>query len=133
MEGRVLGPYKQVEYWDLPPVENLWVSLLGVMPKKNSSEYRLIHHLSYPEGESVNDAIPQELCSVCYTSFDEAVHRVHRCRIGAELVKCDIKSAFCILPVHPQDFDLLGFYFQCSYYIDRALPMGCSVLCAAFK
>ena len=112
-------------------MENLWVSPLGVMPKNNSIEYRLIHHLPYPEAESVNGDIPQELCSVYYTSFDEAVCMVHRCGIGAELAKCDIKSAFGILPVHPQDFDLLGFYFQGSYYINRALSMGCSVSCTA--
>ena len=45
---------------------------------------------------------------------------VHRCGIGTELAKCDIKLAVCILPVHPLDFDLLVFYFQGSYYIDRA-------------
>ena len=83
--------------------------------------------MSYPEGASVNDAIPQEHCTVQYTSFDEAVNMVCRCRVRAELAKCNIKSAFQILPVLPQDFDLLGFYFQRFFYIDRALPIGCSV------
>ena len=126
-EGRILGPFKH------PSLENLQVSPLGVVPNQNKGEYRLIQRLSYPEEESVNDAIPEELCTVCYASFDEVVHMVCRCGIGAELAKCDIKSAFCILPVHPLDFDLLDFYFQGSYYIDRALPMGCSVSCTAFK
>ena len=58
---------------------------------------------------------------------------VRRCGVGAELAKFDIKSAFWILPVHLQDFDLLEFYFQGFFYIDRALPMGCSVFYAAFK
>ena len=48
-------------------------------------------------------------------------------------MKRDIKSAFQILPVHPLDFDLLGFSFQHVFYIDRALPMGCSVSCAAYE
>ena len=73
-DGRVLGPYQHA------PLENLQVLPLGV---KNKEEYRLIHHLSYLEGESVNNAILQELCMVHYTSFDELVRMVRRCGIGA--------------------------------------------------
>ena len=65
--------------------------------------------------------------------FDEAVHMVRKCGVGAELVRYDIKLAFQILPVHPLDFSLLGFHFQGFFYIDRVLPMGCSVSCAVFK
>nr|XP_008117750.1 PREDICTED: uncharacterized protein LOC103280454 [Anolis carolinensis] len=126
-EGRVVGPF------ETPPVPNLRVSPLGIMPKKAPGDFRLIHHLSFPKGESVNDAIPSELCSVRYTSFDDAVLRVRRQGPGAELAKCDIKSAFRLLPVHPQDFELLGFCFEGAYYMDRALPMGCSVSCNAFE
>ena len=57
-EGRVLGPFQE------PPIDNLRVSPLGIVPKKAPREYRLIHHLSFPEGALVNDAIPGELCSV---------------------------------------------------------------------
>ena len=40
-------------------------------------------------------------------------------RDGAELGKCNIKSAFQLLHVHPTDFDLLGFSFEGSFYMDR--------------
>ena len=36
-------------------------------------------------------------------------------------------------PRPPQGLELLGFYFQGSYYIDRALPMDCSISCTAFE
>lgn len=126
-EGHVLGPF------DEPPVPNLRVSPLGVVPKKAPREFRLIHHLLFPEGSSVNNTIPEHLCSVWYTSFDSAVAMVRECCLGAELGKCDIKSAFCLLPIHSEDFDLLGFSFQGKFYIDRVLPMGCSISCSAFK
>ncbi|XP_054843457.1 uncharacterized protein LOC129335043 [Eublepharis macularius] len=126
-EGRVLGPFPS------PPVPCLRVSPLGVVPKKAAGEFRLIHHLSYPRGSSVNDAIPEHLCSVRYTSFDQAVKVVRRCGVGAEMAKCDIKSAFRLLPVHPDDFELLGFSFEGQFYMDRALPMGCSISCASFE
>lgn len=105
----------------------------GHGPKKAPGEYRLIHHLSYPEGSSVNDAIPEHLCSVRYMSFDSTVHMVRGCGFGVELGKCNIKLAFRLLPVHPGDFELLGFSFQGLYYVDRALPMGCSVTCLVFE
>lgn len=57
----MLGPFIT------PPVANLRVSPLGIVPKKASGEYRLINHLSYRKGNSVNDRIPEQLCSVRYT------------------------------------------------------------------
>ena len=33
----------------------------------------MIHHLSFPYGGSVNDFIPEELCSVHYASVNDAV------------------------------------------------------------
>ena len=115
-EGRVLGPFSK------PPMENLRVSPLGIVPKKAPGEFRLIHHLSFPEGGSVKDAIPQDLCTVRYTSFDEAVKMIRKCGLGAELAKCYIKSAFRLLPDHPHDFNLLGFQFGGAFYVDRAYP-----------
>lgn len=68
-----------------------------------------------------------------YTSFDQAVNTVHRCGSGAWMAKADIKSAFHLLPVHPKDFQLLGFSFEGMFFMDRALPMGCSISCLAFE
>ncbi|XP_054835512.1 uncharacterized protein LOC129329840 [Eublepharis macularius] len=125
--GRVAGPFNS------PPLPNLRVSPLGVVPKKTPGEFRLIHHLSYPRGSSVNEAIPPELCSVRYASFDHAVRLVRACGRGALMAKCDIQSAFRLLPIHPSDQCLLGFKFRDRWYVDKAMPMGCSVACAAFE
>ena len=125
--GRVVGLFSD------PSVPRLRVSLLGIVSQKPLCEFRLIHHLSYPAGESVNGRIPQELCTVWYTSFDAAVCMVRACGHGVEMMKCDIKSAFHLLPVHPADFELFGFVFDRFYYMDRALPMGCSISHAAFE
>lgn len=80
-EGRVLGPFCEL------PVPNLRISPLGVVPKKAAGEFRLIHHLSYPHGESGNDAIPADLCTVRYMSFNQALGVVRHCRWAAELEK----------------------------------------------
>ncbi|XP_053372810.1 uncharacterized protein LOC128546374 [Mercenaria mercenaria] len=52
---------------------------------------------------------------------------------GALLFKMDIKNAFRLLPIHPKDFDLLGFKFENNYYFDKCLPFGCSISCSTFE
>jgi len=47
--------------------------------------------------------------------------------------KMDIKSAFRLLIIHPADFDLMGIKIGDSYYIDKCLPMGCSLSCKLFE
>lgn len=49
------------------------------------------------------------------------------------LEKCDIQSAFRLLPVHPDDFNLLGFKFNRSWYVDKAMPMGYTIACVALE
>ena len=40
------------------------------------------------------------------------------------MVKADIKEAYRMLPIHPEDQPLLGVSWQNSIYIDKALPFG---------
>ena len=92
---RVGGPY------NTRPIPNLRISPIGFVEKKNSNEFMLIHHLSYPNGGYVNDSIDPALTSVQYTSFDEAVNMIQDFGKGCMLGKSDIKSAFRLLPVNP--------------------------------
>ena len=43
---------------------------------------------------------------------------------GAELVKIDLKNAYRIVPIHPDDHHLLGIDWKGDTYVDRALPFG---------
>ncbi|XP_048254567.1 uncharacterized protein LOC125381567 [Haliotis rufescens] len=135
--GRMAGPFKDT------PLDNLQVSPIGLVPKKqpgygqhlgkHAEEFRLIHHLSYPRGKSINDFIDTEACSLVYARFDEATHMVQQLGKGALLTKFDIQSAFRIIPVHPSDFELLGIRFEGEFYFDKCLPFGCSISCAIFE
>ncbi|XP_071109378.1 uncharacterized protein [Haliotis cracherodii] len=135
--GRMAGPFKDT------PLDNLQVSPIGLVPKKqpgygqhlgkHAEEFRLIHHLSYPRGKSINDFIDTEACSVVYARFDEATQMVQQLGKGALLAKFDIQSAFRIIPVHPSDFELLGIRFEGEFYFDKCLPFGCSISCAIFE
>ena len=55
--GRMLGPFKD------PPFPDLMCSPMGLVPKKDTDEIRMIMYLSYPYGQSINDFIDLEKAS----------------------------------------------------------------------
>lgn len=71
-EGRVEGPFSS------PPFPNFRLSPLGLVPKKDPGCYRLIHHLSFPAKQSLNDDIDKSVSSVEYSSFDNALALLQR-------------------------------------------------------
>lgn len=93
----------------------------------------MICNLSAPQGQSVNDFINPEQCSVQYTSFDDTTAIISKLGRGALLGKKDIANAFRLLPICPEDFPLLGFHFKDNFYIDKCLPFGYSIACASFE
>ena len=127
LAGRVAGPFYT------PPIPALRVSPIGLVPKKSPGKYRLIHHLSYPYGFSVNDFIDPKLASVQYTSFDEAVFMLQDLGRNCKLFKMDLLHAFRLLPVKKSMFPLLGFKMNEKFYIDKCLPFGCAISCRTFE
>ena len=125
--GRIVGPFST------PPFLNFRCSPLGLVPKKDPSDFRMIHHLSYPKGSSVNDFIPDYFSTVKYASVGDAIKLLKRLGHGCFMAKTDVKSAFRIIPIHPADFSLLGMKWENMYYFDRCLAMGLSSSCAIFE
>ena len=123
--GRMAGPF------NLPPLSNLRISPVGLDPKADGS-FGLITHLSYPKSDtsSVNANIMDSFKTVKYASFDRVVDMVFDLGTGALMAKRDIKSAFRLLPIHPDDFNLLGVQIEGRIFVNKSLPFGCS--CALF-
>jgi hypothetical protein len=69
---RFAGPFLS------PPFDNFTVSPLGLCPKKEPNKFRLVHHLSYPKGNSVNDYIAKEFSSVQYTQTTDAIAGINK-------------------------------------------------------
>ena len=100
-------------------------SAFGVIPKRHKpGKWRLIVDLSAPEGHSVNDCIDKELCSISYISVDDVAKTVMRLGQGALLAKADVKEAFRIIPVAPEDWLLLAMQWKNELYLDKVLPFG---------
>ena len=58
------------------PFHSFRVSLLGLVSKKTIGEFRLIHHLSFPHGSSVNDGIATENTNVHYATVADAIRLI---------------------------------------------------------
>ena len=116
--GRVAGPFPS------PPLPDFQCHPIGVVPKKHSSEWRTIYHLSYPGGDSINDHIPKDPYSLQYVRVDDAVQILCSLGPGAFMAKTDLKSVFRLMPIHPDDWNLLGIYWQSHYYVDLYFPFG---------
>ena len=109
------GPYT------LPPLPNLRCSGLGVVPKKDGG-WRVICHLSAPEGRSINKFINPMHYSLHYHTIDSAISILNTLGCNCFMGKIDLKNAFRQVPVRREDWHLLGIQWQGSWYVDKCLP-----------
>ena len=92
--------------------------------KQYSSEGRTIYHLSYPEGDSINDYIPKDPYSLQYVRVNDVICILQSLGQGSYMVKTDLKSALHLILIHPDNWNLLGIYWQPHFLIDLSLPFG---------
>ena len=107
-------------------------SPLGLVPKHDGGRRR-IHHLSHPEGGSVNDHIPSHYASIRYITVDDIFDLVARGGRHCLIVKKDIKDAFRIIPIAVEQRWLFGFEWKDSYYHEACLPFGLATAPALFN
>ena len=81
-------------------------------------------HLSAPRELSINDSIDLEEYHLRYKKIDDAIAFVKQTSQGCCMVKIDLKYAFRLCPVHTQDWDLLGVYWDGQYYVNKHLSFG---------
>ena len=84
----------------------------------------MILHVSAPLGQSVNDYISKEEFSLWYASIDDATCMLSALGKGALMAKVDLKSAFRMVPVRRNDWELLGMKWREAYFMDTCLPFG---------
>lgn len=101
-------------------------SLIGLVPKgwNTRRRWRMNVDLSFPHGSSVNSRIQVDLASFKYCSVDDATQYIRALGQGTLLIKDDLKSVYCIVPIHPADRHLLGIRWNGQVYMDQPLPYG---------
>ena len=115
--GRILGPFQT------PPLPNFRASGLGLVPKHDGG-WRVIYHLSAPAPHSINDYIDPDSYSLTYCTIDDAYSNINKLGPNALLSTIDLKDAFRLIPVRPEDWNLLGIQWHHYFYVDTSLQFG---------
>ena len=115
--GHTAGPFTH------PPFPQTHCSPIGAAPKKDGT-VRLIMDLSQPHGSSINDDISKEDFPCEYTKFDDATNLLMEAGQGSLLCKLDVKHAYRLLPVRPDQWHHLCYFWDGKYYVDLVLPFG---------
>ena len=131
---RYAGPFEEI------PFKNYIQSPIGLVPKDKGTKTRLIFHLSHPKkGDSVNSGIPEEMCSVEYPDFMDALKICIKAGKGCSCAKSDMSMAFRNVPMDKESWRYL--VLKCEhpvtgkvyYFVDKCLPFGASISCAIFQ
>ena len=115
--GNMAGPYHK------PPYESYQINRFGVIPKPNN-KWRLIIDLSFPNGFSVNDGISRENFAVSYVGLTAAIEKILKYGKSCLMAKFDLKRAYRLLAIKPEERCLLIVKWNGFYYVDLCLPFG---------
>ena len=136
---RYAGPFEE------PPFDSYIQSPIGLVPKDNGKDTRLIFHLSFPRNsknsdvKSVNECIPESECSVHYPDFQEAIKLCQEAGKFCFASKSDMKSAFRNLPLLVKNFCLLLMKAKnpqdgkTYWFVEKCLPFGSGSSCKIFQ
>ena len=71
---------------------------------------------------NVNDYNDSQAYSLSNCTINNAYTILNTLGPGALMSKIDLKNAFCLIPVRPEDWNLLGISWHHKYFIDICLP-----------
>ena len=115
--GHTVGPFRS------PPFQFTHCSPIGSAPKPDGT-VRLVLDLSQPRGDAVNEHISKEEFACKYSSFDDAVDLVRALGSGVYMGKLDVKHAFRLCPVWPEQWPVLCYRWGGYFFVDVRLPFG---------
>ena len=130
--GRKAGPFNQLPF-------STYIKLpMGIVIKKHSDyvKYSIIHDLSWPPRDSVNDHIDPDLYRCIYASFNQAVFLIKKQGVGTLMAKLDLANTFKHILVHSKDWLLLCSSWDTTQADSSSLgsttsTCSCPLVCAA--
>ena len=126
--GRIIGPFSE------KPISNMMTSPIYVIPKPNTTKWRMIFDLSAPKGFSVNQNIPEANRTVKYCTIKSVIDFATSLDSSeVHFAKLDITDAYRLVPMAKSQWKFLGLKLENDYYIDIRLPMGSSSSCQIFQ
>ena len=102
--GHKVGPFTQTPFYDFAGSPTGVVTRKCLFPVK----YRIIHDLSWPPQDSVNNLIDPDAFRFFYGSFNNVVALIVKHGVGAFPGKLDLTDVFKHILLRSQDWPLLG-------------------------
>ncbi|MES9881884.1 MAG: hypothetical protein ABW185_13480 [Sedimenticola sp.] len=120
----ILGPFNKNPFKQVPVI-----SPLNSVPKKDTTERRIILDLSFPKGNSLNDTILKDFylgqkVSLVYPKVDDIVDMIRVKGRHCLLFKKDLRKAFRQIYLCPGDYHKVGYSFKGHLMFDTVLSMG---------
>ena len=84
----------------------------------------MIVDLSYPSGRSINDGLSPMISLVTYALVDAALRFIKQLGWNTMSIKVDLKSVYRMVPIHPQDRQLFGVWWDDQILLTRHCPFG---------
>ena len=106
---------------------------IAAVPKKTPGKWRVVVDLSRPSGSNMNDHLRREATHVAYSSVEDAAHLMHFFGTNCIMAKLDIKEAYRMVPIHPDDLRFLGVCWRGQIFIDCQLTFGLASAPAIFS
>ena len=116
----IIGPFEEN-----PFDSGIKISPLNSVPKKDTSERRVILDLSFPRDFSVNkDEYMGEKIELVYPKVDDYIQLIKQKGRGCLLYKKDLRRAFRQILLCPLDYPLVSFIWKKHIFCDCVLSMG---------
>ena len=130
-KGFIIGPFQE------KPIEGLFCVLINIIEKETSSGlYCLVQDFSYPWGDptnGINALVPGENKKVHYARIDDVARMALQLGNPSYAMRIDIKHAFKLLPLSPDQWHFTGFRFRGAYFIQTQTPFGAAASCLHFE
>ena len=122
----ILGPFK-----NNPFGSGIKISPLNTVPKRESSERRVVLDLSFPKGAAINDFVSKEFylgekINLIYPKVDDFIQLNKQKGKGCLLFKTDLSHAYRQLSYCPSSFNLVTFIWKKHIFCDTVFTMGSS-------
>ena len=121
----IIGPFKES-----PFTSGIKLSPLNSLPKKDTTERRVILDLSFPLNAAVNSFVSKdeylgETVDLVYPKVDDFAQLIKQKGRGCLLYKLDLTRAFRQIQIDPGDINLVSFVWKKHIFCDSVLSMGC--------
>ena len=129
LRGAIVGPFQE------NPLPGAMFSPVDAIPKKESSDLRIITNLSYPYNDSAinvhvdNSTYLGEEVDLTYPGLDQLVRIVRKKGRGSLLFKRDLRKFYRQIYLDPGVVHYFGFVINHEVFFDVVLTMGLNIAC----